>query len=337
MKTISAKALSLAILLATAVLASCQKPYHQETERYFMIAANITLPYWQEAKAGFTDSARALGVKAEFTGPDSYSPQEELEAFQKAIEKNSSGILVSPARPDLFKDAIDAAIKSEIPVICVDSDAPDSRRVLFIGTDNYRAGIESGRQMAELLHGKGSVILISIPGQLNLDERVRGVEEALRKYPGIKITHTLDDKGDPRSANDQISVLLEGGGKKKEQIDGILCLEASGGPGAAEALHRLNMDGKIPIVAMDKNPETLDFISQGVISATFAQKPYTMSYYGLRFLDDLHHNIVHEFKDWRTAPASPLPSRVDTGTALVDKNNLAAFRAAEVSRKKPLE
>jgi ribose transport system substrate-binding protein len=98
----------------------------------------------------------------------------------------------------------------------------------------------------------------------------------------------------------------------------------------------LNLDGKIPIVAMDKSPETLDFIAQGAIAATVSQKSYTMAFYGLRFLDDLHHNIVHEFKDWQTAPVSPLPSRVDTGTAVIDASNLAAFRAAEATRANPL-
>jgi len=321
-----------ALLLTLGTLISCQKAFHQENERYIFVAANITLPYWQEAKAGFMDAAHQLGVKAEFTGPDSYSPQEELEAFQKAVEKQPAGILVSPARPDIFKDAIDKAIKAGIPVICVDSDAPESRRILFVGTDNYLAGLESGKRLASLLHGQGRVVLITIPGQQNLDERVRGVEDALKKYSNLKIIERLDDRGDPRSANDQISVLLD----KKEKIDGIVCVEASGGPGAAEALHRLNLDGKIPIVAMDKSPETLDFLSQGAITATVAQKPYTMSFYGVKFLDDLHHNIVHEFNDWRTAPASPLPTRVDTGTAVIDSTNLAAFRAAEVSRAKPL-
>jgi hypothetical protein len=61
-----------------------------------------------------------------------------------------------------------------------------------------------------------------------------------------------------------------------------------------------------------------------------------MAFYGLRFLDDLHHNIVHEFNDWQTAPASPLPTRVDTGTAVIDANNLAAFRAAEATHANPL-
>jgi ribose transport system substrate-binding protein len=278
------------------------------------------------------DAARGLGVRAEFTGSDTYSPQEELEAFQKAVDRHPAGIAVSPARPEVFKDAIDAAVKSGIPVICVDSDAPESHRILFVGTDNYQAGLISGQRIGELMHGKGQVVLITIPGQLNLDERVRGLSEALKKYPGVKISRTLDDKGDPRSANDQISSLLDA----KEKIDGIVCVEASGGPGAAEALHRMNLGGKIPIVAMDKTPETLDFIADGVIAATVSQKPYTMAFYGLRFLDDLHHNIVHEFKDWRTAPVPPLPTRVDTGTAVIDAGNLAVFRAAEATRRQQL-
>jgi ribose transport system substrate-binding protein len=322
----------LAIALSVGIFSACQKPFHEETERYIFVAANTSLPYWQEARAGFMGAAHGLGVKAEFTGPDTYSPEEELEAFQKAVEKRPAGIAVSPAKPEVFKDAIDAAVKSGIPVVCVDSDAPESRRILFVGTDNYQAGLISGKRIAELMHGDGRVVLITIPGQLNLDERVRGVNESFKKYPKIKISRTLDDKGDPRSANDQISALLEA----KEKIDGIVCVEASGGPGAAETLHRLNLGGKIPIVAMDKTPETLDFIAQGVIAATVSQKPYTMAFYGLRFLDDLHHNIVHEFKDWQTAPVSPLPTRVDTGTAVIDADNLASFRAAEATHTTPL-
>jgi ribose transport system substrate-binding protein len=87
---------------------------------------------------------------------------------------------------------------------------------------------------------------------------------------------------------------------------------------------------------MDMNPETLDFIERKMISLTIGQKPYTMAFYGLRFLDDLHHNVVHEFKDWRTAPASPLPARVDTGTDVINASNLGAFRAAMRSPQNPL-
>jgi ribose transport system substrate-binding protein len=311
-------------------LASCQTPYHEQEERYVFVASNVNLPYWQEAQAGLTDAAKQMGVKAELTGPEKFDPQEQLRAFQKVVESKPSGIMISVTRPELLQDAINTAIAQGIPVITVDSDAPNSKRVMFVGTDNFRAGTESGRRIANILKGQGQILIITIPGQLNLDERARGVNEILKKYPGIKITQTIDDNGDPRVANDSVSALL----KAKTKIDGIVCLEASGGSGAAEALHRV--DAKIPIVGFDKDPETLDWIDRDGITATVTQKPYVMAYYALKFADDLHHNAVHDFKDWRTSPAPPMPTFVDTGTAVVDKSNVKVFREALAAHPKPL-
>src|SRR6266478_4724006 len=214
---------SLMILLVVAVIVSCAKPYHEETEHYVFVAANIDLPYWQEAQAGF-----------------------------------------------------------------VDADVPDSRRVLYIGTDNLKAGRESLKRMAALVPGKGNIVVITIPGQANLDDRLAGVADALKNFPAMKLTKIIDDKGDWRNAFDQISDMIV----KKEKIDGIICLEATGGPGASDALNRFEMAGKVPIVAFDKDPKTLELIEKGAIASTIAQKPYVMSYYGLKFLDDLHHNAV---------------------------------------------
>jgi ribose transport system substrate-binding protein len=314
----------LGLALVAAVLGACQTPYHQADERYVLVAANVNLPYWQEAQAGLIDVGKLMGVKVELAGPASFSPDEELAAFKQAVGQHPAGIVVSVSNPALFKDAIDSAIQQGIPVVCVDADAPDSRRVLFVGTDNFRAGQESGKRMAELLRGQGNIVIVTLAGQLNVQERVRGVSEALKKYPGIKVLQTIDDKGDPRNAYDAISALLKG----KDKVDGIIGLEASGGAGAAEVLNRVDMTGKVKIVAFDKDPETLDWIQRGAITATVVQKPYIMSFYGVRFADDLHHNVVHEFKDWKSAPTGPMPTWVDTGTAVVDSNNLAAFREA---------
>ena len=320
------------VLLFSGLLASCAQPYHQPEERYIFVAFNTGLPYWQEAEAGLNDAAKQMGVKAELTGPANFSPNEELTAFQQAVAQKPSGILVSASNPDLFKSPINEAVLQGIPVICVDADAPNSNRILFVGTDNFRAGQESGKRLADILVGQGKIVIITIPGQYNLDERVRGVNEALKKYPGIKIVKTIDDKGDSRNAYDGVSALLQ----SKEKPDGIIGLEASGGSGAADALHRADLDGKVPIVAFDKDPETLDWIQRGAITATVVQKPYVMSYYGLKFVDDLHHNAVHEFKDWKTAPAPPMPAWVDTGTAIVDKKNLDTFREALAAHPKPM-
>jgi ribose transport system substrate-binding protein len=325
----------LAVLLCSAlgvVLVACEEPYHQKDEQYYFIAANINIPYWQEAQAGLLDAAKEMGVKAEMDGPTVLSPKDELDSFQKAVALHPSGIMVSVSNADLFNGPISAAVQAGIPVICIDSDAADSKRVLFIGTDNFRAGQESAKRMTDILKGNGQIVVITIPGQSNLDERVRGVTETLKKYPSIKIVQTIDDKGDPRNAYDGISAIIS----KKTKLDGIICLEASGGAGAADALHREDLTGKIAIVSFDNDPETLDWIQRGGINATVVQKPYVMAYYGLKFLDDLHHNAVHEFKDWRNAPTAPLPAWVDTGTAVVDKTNLAAFREALAAHPKPL-
>jgi ribose transport system substrate-binding protein len=324
--------ISALIFLGAMLMAACAKQYHEQNERYVFVATNINLPYWQEASAGFVDAAKELGVKGEFVGPTAYAPNAELMMFRDVVEQHPAGICISAARPEIFQADIDRAVAEGIPVICVDSDVPKSKRLLYIGTDNFKAGRESLARMKTLVPGKANIAVITIAGQKNLDDRVAGVADALANFPQLKITKILDDKGDPRSANDQISSMID----KKEKIDGIIALEASGGSGAAEAVHRFNMEGKLPIVAFDNDPETLNWIDRGVISATVTQKPYVMTYYGLKFLDDLHHNAVHQFKDWRSAIAPPMPVSVDTGTVVVDKNNLQVYREGLTAHPKPL-
>lgn len=320
------------VFVAAVLIAACAKPYHEENERYVFVATNINLPYWREAQAGFLDAAKVLGVRGELIGPTAYAPNAELLMFRQIVEEHPAGICLSAARPEIFQVEIDKAIAQGIPVICVDADVPGSKRVLYIGTDNFKAGRESLNQMAALIRNNGSVAVITISGQRNLDDRVAGVAEALKNFPAIKLTRILDDKGDARSASDQVSELIQ----KKEKVDGIICLEATGGSGAAEALNRLDMEGKLPIVAFDDDPETLNWIDRGGIAATIAQKPYVMSYYGLKFLDDLHHNAIHQFKDWRSSLAPPMPTFVDTGTVVVDKSNLKLYRETLAARPKPL-
>src|SRR5271166_2558733 len=151
--------------LSIAALAIFAAAYHQPDERYVLVAANVDLPYWQEAAAGLTDIGKSMGVKVEVVGPATFSPAEELTAFQQEVAKHPSGILVSVTDPKLFKDPIDHAILQGIPVICIDADAPESNRVLFIGTDNFRAGQDSGKRMATLLGGQGRVVIVTLASQ----------------------------------------------------------------------------------------------------------------------------------------------------------------------------
>src|SRR6516164_2964624 len=76
------KKISLGVSAALLVIAGggCEKPYHQQEERYVLVAANTNLPYWQEAAAGLTDIGKQMGVKVDLVGPGGFAPNDELSA-----------------------------------------------------------------------------------------------------------------------------------------------------------------------------------------------------------------------------------------------------------------
>jgi ribose transport system substrate-binding protein len=302
---------------------------HDADEKYFLIATNVKIPYWQASAAGLFQAAQQLKVRSEFAGPDSYDPKAEQQAFQQAVQNKATGILISVADPNLLKDDIDHAVAAGIPVITVDSDAPASKRLFFIGTDNYHAGQIGGQRLAKELNGKGNVAAFTIPEQANLKERLRGYRDALEAYPQIKITRVVDMKGDPRLAFDTATEIL--GQDKKERTDAFVCLEALAGKEVATVLSSHGVKDKV-IMAMDTDEDTLVWIQKGVIVATISQKPYTMSYFGLKVLDDLyHHKLTTLSADWARDSFAPLPAFVDTGSSLVDKSNVDALIAASKS------
>jgi ribose transport system substrate-binding protein len=316
------------LLLLASACALCGCAEHSG-ETYTLIATNIKVPYWQSANAGFVHAAGQLKVTAVFDGPASYDPAGERDALDRAIQKKPSGILISVADPDVLKAGIDNAIAAGIPLITIDSDAPSSKRLFFIGTNNYQAGLSGGKRLAQELKGRGNVAVFTMPSQPNLNERLRGYKDALESSPQIKLAHIVDVKGDPRIAFDSTTQFLAN--DKKEHIDAFVCLEALSGKEVATVLDDNGIKGRT-IVAMDTDPDTLRWIQKGVMAATISQKPYTMAFVGLKMLDDLHHqNLDNLSADWAHDSFAPIPAFVDTGSAVVDKTNVDAFLSATKS------
>jgi ribose transport system substrate-binding protein len=315
----------LAASTAAAVLSltGCGGAPHNATEHYYLVATNIKIPYWQEAGAGFVKAATALGVNAEVVGPDTYDPKAQKEEFRRVAAKKPAGILVSPGDPQLLVEDIDNAIAAGVPVITIDSDAPQSKRLVFVGTNNYQAGLAGGRVAVKKLNGKGNVVIFTIQGQANVAERLHGYQEAFAASPGIKIVETVDVHGDPRVAFDKTSDLID---KSKDKVDAFISLEALSASEVAEVLSRKNVDGKL-IIGMDTMPTTLDWIDKGKIAATISQKPYTMAYFGMRMLAELKlYPLASLTAPFAQDSRSPVPAFIDTGSAVVDKSNLADFR-----------
>jgi ribose transport system substrate-binding protein len=317
-------AIALSVALFVLPLVQCGSQ-HDADEKYVLVSANLQIPYWQSAGAGFSQAASQLKVRSDIVGPNAYDPKAEVEAFDRAVSQKPSGILVSAADPTLLKDSIDKAIAAGIPVITIDSDVRGSKRLFFIGTNNYQAGLMGGQRLAAELKGKGNVVAFTMPEQTNMAERLRGYRDALEAHPQIKITRVVDIKGDPRIAFDTTTQIL---GKEKDKVDAFICLEALAGKEVATVLNSNDVKNKI-VVAMDTDPDTLDWIRKGVISATISQKPFTMSFVGLQMLDVLfHHNLSPLDRDWANDSFASIPAFVDTGAAVIDKKNVEEFSQA---------
>ena len=314
------------LILAAFLMCTLGCGRHDSDEKYFLVTNNVQLPYWQEAKAGFMQASEQLRVQAKVVGPDSYDPKAELAAFDEAVKKKPAGILISVADPAVLMYGINNAIAAGIPVITMDADAPVSKRLFFVGTNNYQAGLLGGKRLAEELKDKGNVVFFTIPEQSNLAERLRGYREALGRFPDIHVVRVVDIAGDPRVAFDTTGEIL---GKEADKVNAFVCLEAQGGREVATVLSNRNVKDKV-VIAMDTDADTLDWIEKGVIAATIAQKPYTMSLVGLHMLDDLYHNKIPKLDaDWSKDSFAPIPAFVDTGTAVIDKSNLKTFRDAK--------
>jgi ribose transport system substrate-binding protein len=302
-------------------LLSCGGSEHDPAEIYYLVTLNSKIPYWQAAYSGLQDAALQYKIKYAMVGPETYDLQAQKREFQKILAKKPSGILVSVGDPSVLAPEIDAAVGQGVPVITMDSDAPSSKRLLFIGTNNYEAGQTGAKLVAQALRGKGNVVVFTIPGQQNLRERLQGYEQVFRTQPGIKITEVVDMKGDPRIAFDKTMDIAT----KNTPVDAFVCLEAQACPEVAEVLSRKQVTGKT-IVAMDTDPRTLELIQKGVILATIAQKPYTMAFFGTQVLDQLHHHKPASLTlNWDKDTRSPLPNFIDTGATLIDKSNVDAF------------
>jgi len=255
-------------------------------------------------------------------GPGGFDARAEASAFREVVALKPSGILVQVVNRAMMAPEIDAAIAAGIPVITFDSDAPTSHRLFFIGTNNRGAGLLGGKRVATKLNGKGNVVFFTIAGWLNLEERLKGYQEAFEGYPGINVVDVFDMKGDSSLAMHKAEEYLARTGPAK--IDAMVCLESMSGMDVGGAFKRLGAKGTL-LMGMDADVGTLKLVKDGTIDATIAQKPYTMAFLGLKALDEAYHYPARPLgRDYRLDPFSPFPAFVDTGVTLVDKSNVDA-------------
>lgn len=312
-------AMSAAALLLLSTM-GCQR--HSKSDKYYLIAGNLKVPYWKTATAGFQQAAADYNVTAIVDGPDGEDAGAEEDAFQKAAATKPAGILVSVLDANRMQSAISSAVRSGTPVITIDSDAAQSGRLYFIGTNNYEAGHLGAQRLIQLLHGKGNVVFFTYPAQPNLAERLRGYQDTFNDHGNVKTVDVVNIGADTSIAFDKVREYVAKTGADK--VDAFVSLESVSAKDVADALDRQHVTDRT-VIGMDVSPDTVELINKGTVAATIAQKPWTMGYVGLKALAHVHEDDAKDIGS--NGAQARLPAFVDTGSALVDKENVGAWQS----------
>jgi ribose transport system substrate-binding protein len=293
-------------------------------EKYVMVTFSSGIDYWKTSLKGFEDAAKLLNVSVEYHGATQYDVHEEITVLEQIIAKKPAGIALTAINPDALDVSIQKAVDAGIPLVLFDSGAPKSKALSFLGTNNYNAGVSAARKMAELIGSKGQVAIITSPNQLNHQERSAGFKETMQKeYKDIRVVALEDGKGDQIQSQMTAFKLI----KDHPDLAGIFVTEANGGIGVGNAVVQSGLLSQVKIISFDTDKGTLDMVKNGIISATLAQGTWNMGYWSLQYLFHIHHNLTQPAANWKEGNVPLLPANVDTGIAVVTKDNVDNYYA----------
>lgn len=293
-------------------------------DKYVMVNFQSGIDYWKSCLKGFEDAANALNVSVEYRGATQYDVFEEVTVLEQVIAKKPAGIAVSAINQDALVVTINKAVEAGIPIVLFDSGAPSSKAYSFLGTDNYNAGVKAAHQMVKLTGNSGKVAIITLPNQLNHQQRMAGFQDTMRSaYPDIQIVSIADGKGDQLASERAAAQIL----KEHPDLSGIFATEANGGVGVGDAVKSSNRLSQVKIIGFDTDKGTLDMVRNGTISATLAQGTWNMGYWSLMHLFHLHNEMNKPGNELLNLKESLVPPYVDTGISIVTKENVDNYYA----------
>ena len=283
-----------------------------------MVAKSQSNPIFQAAYAGAQDAARELSpaygveIRIDWQTPPDENPQKQAEAIEQLARSGVRGIAVSCSDANTVTPAINKAVDLGALVVTFDSDAPQSRRMCFFGTDDVTCGRMVMRELAAAMDSAGTVaILAGNQSAPNLQNRVRGVREELANYPRMKL---LEDGIFYHSETpEQAAEAVMRAQTTNSSIQGW----ARVGGWALLTKNALRWSpGTIKVVSVDALPAELPYLESGHVHALLAQDSYQWGYTSVRLiLDKLLKNT------------QPAETRIIDPLTRVTKENVQTYYA----------
>ncbi|MCC6796731.1 MAG: sugar-binding protein [Candidatus Hydrogenedentes bacterium] len=253
-----------------------------DTKVKVAFVTNNTSDFWAIAEAGTKKAAAELGCEVLFRRPATGTAQEQQQIMEDLIVNGVSGIAVSPNDPQNWTETLNGFAK-QVNVITQDSDAPESQRLCYLGTNNYDAGKAAGELIKKVLPDGGKIMLFvgRIDAQ-NAQDRRKGIEDTLAGS-NITILGTRTDETDRAKAIANVQDTLV----TNPDVACLVGLWSYNGPAILNGVRDSGKLGQVKIVAFDEEPETLQGITDGHIEGTIVQQPYEFGYQSVKLLAQL--------------------------------------------------
>ncbi len=291
-------------------------------EEYVWISANANLPLFvAHDHPALFQAGRELGVKVSIAGPSTVDIPGLVAAIEQVAARRPAGIMVVGWEPSALISPIDAAVEAGIPVICVDGDVPGSKRMAFVGTDWFDLGVRQGQAMVAALAGrKGKVAMLGLIEQQIDQQAFAGFRSVVTKA-GLSVMEPVQDKGSIAEAARVAAGLIQA----NPDLVGMAGFDSESGPGMGQAVKEADKQGKLVVTCVEAEPQHLQLIKEGAITATIGQKRELFTYQGLKVLHDLAHPRLKFTNDDAKAGVVPVPVVLHTGTFTVTRQNVDAF------------
>ncbi len=273
-----------------------------------VIPKGITHIFWESIRRGAEKAGAEAGVKIFWNGPEREGNREmQIQIIEDFITQKVSGFVLAPIDNKALVPSVEKIYARNIPCVIIDSGIDTDKYVSFVATDNYKGGVIAARRMGKILNGKGKIVVVKYaPGSASTMKRENGFINTIKKeFPEIEIVDTKYGMDTVETALQAAEDLLT----KNVELDGLFACNESTSVGALRAMQSQGRAGKMKMVGFDAGGLLIEGVKTGAVDSLVVQNPYKMGYEGVKALI-------------ATLDGKKVERRVDTGVALVTKENL---------------
>ena len=249
-----------------------------------VLFSNKDNPFYESLLQGIRDYAAASFPDCEIIYEQTaFSVEAQCKKLQEMCKLNLSGLILTPIdNPEVLENMVPYYDKN-IPIVTLNTDLPRSRRLAFVGSDNYKCGRASGELLKLITGGKGEVAVVTGSRDFIAHEkRISGFKDYLKENaPKLVIEDIIECKNDDYTAYDLTNRLL-----LTYPTLTAMYFTAGGVVGACKALDQMTVPKNISVVAFDVTERTKEYLKKGIITAALVQNPTEQGQKAMEILCD---------------------------------------------------